>query len=200
MLLQLSVPDAIAVLLPLLVFVLGMVVYSVFIFKFYRFVATRDIIPLNLQQYQRYTRFEWLKQVLNGLFYIAEYIIIFPLLLFFWFAVFAVFLLLLSQQSPTIVLLIAMAIVATVRVAAYYSEDLAKDVAKTIPFSLLAIFLIDLHSFQFGNFPFVLQSISGLWDTLVYYGIFVLLLELLLRVLTLLFGLRNGGEDIVLEG
>ncbi|MCK5177829.1 MAG: hypothetical protein KAQ92_08955, partial [Candidatus Aenigmarchaeota archaeon] len=48
-----DIHEAIEVLKPLAFFVLGMTVYAIFIFKFYRFLARKDIIPLNLNQYNR---------------------------------------------------------------------------------------------------------------------------------------------------
>jgi len=41
--------QAYLILKPLVIFVLGMVVYSIFIFKFYRFIAKKDVFELNLK-------------------------------------------------------------------------------------------------------------------------------------------------------
>ena len=45
-----TLAEAHTTLLPLFGYIIGMVIYSVFIFKFYRFVAHRDIIKFNLAQ------------------------------------------------------------------------------------------------------------------------------------------------------
>jgi hypothetical protein len=84
------------------------------------------------------------------------------------------------------VFLIVISLVVTVRISAYYKEDLAKDFAKLIPFALLGIFLTsnifftpdDIVKRAFGFIPF-LGKIIGF----VMYAIMV---EAILRVLFLI--------------
>ena len=49
----LAVNDAFELLWPAALYLLGMVVYAVFIFKFYRFVAARDMFEMDLSQVPR---------------------------------------------------------------------------------------------------------------------------------------------------
>jgi len=54
---------------PLLIFVIGMAIYGIFVFKFYRFVARRDVFHLNLGQYNK-AEHPAIKRFLAGVFYV----------------------------------------------------------------------------------------------------------------------------------
>jgi len=185
---SLSLEEAIQAAKPLLIFVIGMVVYSVFIFKFYRFLAKRDIFKLNLAEYSR-SRWEDIKEIVVFLFYILEHIIIFPLFTFFWFFVLSLLLIFLSKDQPANMLfLFSMAIVATTRISAYYNEELAKDVAKTLPLTLLGIFLITgLSYFSLESALLAIKSIPLMWKTIIYYLLFIVSLEIVLRILLFIY-------------
>ena len=184
----LSVKEAIQVAKPLVAFVIGMVVYAVFIFKFYRFIATRDIFKLNLAEYSR-SRWEDVKEAIVFLFYILEHIIIFPLLTFIWFIFFSALLIFLSEnQSVNTLFLFSMAIVATTRISAYYNEELARDIAKTLPLTLLGIFLVTgLSYFSPESALLAIKSILLMWKTIVYYLFFIVSLEIVLRILLFIY-------------
>ena len=49
---ELSLDSAVELLSPVAVYVLGMAVYALFVFKFYRFVAARDMFALDLSRYE----------------------------------------------------------------------------------------------------------------------------------------------------
>ncbi len=139
-----SISEAYTILKPLILFIIGMVIYSIFVFKFYRFIARKEIFKLNLQQYN-IESFAWLKKFLNVILYVVEYILLFPFITFFWFIVFSVLLSFLTrEQTVQNILLVSITLVSSIRVSAYYNEDLSKDLAKMLPFALLGIFLIDI--------------------------------------------------------
>ena len=50
------------------------------------------------------------------------------------------------------VFLIVISLVVAIRIAAYYKEDLSKNLAKMIPFSLLGIFLVNNTLFTIDQF------------------------------------------------
>ena len=104
-------------------------IYSIFVWKFYRFLAKRDVIQLNLSQYNWTEHPTWNKVLASALFFL-EYIVIMPVLVFLWFALLSVFLLILSrEQTVQNILLISAGIVAATRMTSYFSEDLSKDLA-----------------------------------------------------------------------
>lgn len=179
---QLSVVEAKAFTYPLLLLTLGIAVYAIFIFKFYRFLATKNVFRLKLQQYSGF--FAGIEKFFSVVLYIAEYIIILPLFIFFWFLVLTIMLSALAKgQNPLTVLFIAMGIVAATRVTAYYNEELSRDLAKMLPFVLLGVFVIDIRFFSYENFIVTLYQFPLLWETILYYLGFTMLLETVLRLL-----------------
>ena len=106
--------------------------YVIFIWKFYRFIATKNIFGLNLNKYNN-TNNPLLTKLLAGGFYFLEYIIILPFMIFFWFAIFTFFLILLTESLEIgAILTVAAIIVAVVRLCCYYKEELAKELAKLL--------------------------------------------------------------------
>ena len=181
---NLSLNEAISVGKPLTLFIIGMVIYSFFIFKFYRFVAKRDIFYLNLAAYSN-SKWETLEDIIASLLYILEHLIIFPLFSFFWFLILSLFLIFLSRDLPVTTLLTsAMAVVATIRISSYYKEELAVDIAKTLPLTLLGIFLINgLSTFSLDKAIEAVIILPQIWKTILYYLLYIVLIELTLRIL-----------------
>jgi hypothetical protein len=74
---ELNVIDATTTLRPLISFVLGMAIYAIFIFNFYRFLGGKNIFELDLDKYEQ-SRFQFLRVVLHLVFYVIKYLVIFP--------------------------------------------------------------------------------------------------------------------------
>ncbi len=179
---SLSIVEAESSITPLIIFIAGIVAYAMFIFKFYQFLARKDIFTFDIQKYNK-TFFGLIKTVVSIVFYIVKYLLIFPLFIFFWFSVISIILIVLSDKLDVKhILLIAMALVASVRVTAYYNEDLSKDLAKMFPFALLAVFLLDITAFSYTTFITQLSIIPNLWKQMAYYLLFTILLEFVLRI------------------
>lgn len=173
-----SLSEGIELLKPLSIFIVGMIIYSVFIFKFYRFVARRDVF-----KYSGSEKISKGGKFISGASYVFKYIFLMPLVIFFWFIVLSVILAFLSkQEGAQMVLLVSIALIATIRVVSYYSEDLSKDLSKMLPFALLGIFLVDISFFSAQESFNSIMQIPALWNMLVYYLIFLILLELVLRI------------------
>ena len=178
----LTLADAIITLRPLVLYLLGMVVYAVFIFKFYRFVGSKNIFEYDLAKYEQ-ARFRSIRVFLHSLFYVGKYLIVFPFVAFFWFAVLTVLLTFLARdQSMQTTLLISIAVVSAIRVTAYYNEDLSRDLAKILPFALLGVFVINLSYFRLSDSLEVLQQVAAELENILYYLMFVIALEFLLRI------------------
>ena len=191
----LDVGDAWDLLWPLAVYILGMAVYAVFVFKFYRFVASRDMFELDVSKYEE-SRFRWVRAFLQVVLYIGKYIILFPVIAFFWFAVLTLILTFLSRdQSFSEVLLVAMAVVGSIRVTAYYNEDLSKDLAKILPFAVLGIFLVDASFFTVSDSLDVLKEAKDNGENILYYLVFLIAAEFALRltlaIVSFFVALRN---------
>lgn len=189
-----SFADAFVVLKPLLTFIIGIVVYSIFVFKFYHLLAERDLIGLDLNQYNT-TKHVSLSKILKFLFYVLEYIIILPIMVIFWSVILAIFIAVLSKSYDTATIaLIAVAVVASVRITSYYNEDLSTDIAKLLPFVLLGVFLTDINSFNPSQALNTLYEIPVIITNVVYYFLFVLGAELILRVGTSIKDFLKGIE------
>ena len=181
-------------------YVLGMALYAVFVFKFYRFVAARDMFALNLSRYEE-SRYRWLRRVLHVVMYLTKYLVLFPAFAFFWFAVLTLILTFLSRDRPiTDILLIALATVATIRVTAYYNEDLSRDLAKILPFAVLALFVIDASFFNVRNSLDVLQDANEARETILYYLLFLVVVEFALRLLLGIVAVLFRGRRLASKG
>ena len=174
-----SLSDMVTLWRPLILFVVGIALYSIFVFKFYRFLARRKIIELKIHEYDIHIG---LKKFL----YVLECMVVFPFVIFFWFLVMSLLLTIISSgQGIETILFISVAFVSVVRIVTYYSEELAKDLGKLIPFALLALFLIDGAYISLDNSLILLQQLPAVWKILVYYLVFVIALETFLRLLTM---------------
>lgn len=196
----LDINDAWDLLWPLAVYIAGLGVYAIFVFKFYRFVAARDMFELDTSRYAE-SRLRWVRAFLHVVLYLGKYILLFPIIAFFWFAILTLILTFLSRgQSFPEVLLVAMAVVGSIRVTAYYNEDLSKDLAKILPFAVLGIFLVDSSFFTFTDSFDVLKESNDNRESILYYLVFLIVMEFVLRltlaVITFLSALRNRGRGV----
>ncbi len=172
-------------------------IYAVFIWKFYRWIATKNILELNLNKYNK-SRHPAAAKMLAGLFYLLEYIIILPFLIFFWFLIFTLFLLLLTENLPVGTLLIISAtIIAAIRLTAYYNEDLSKDLAKLIPFTLLGVSIINPNFFNVSRILGQITEIPQFASHIVSYLIFIVALEIVLRIFEFAFSIFNLRDETI---
>lgn len=164
-----------------LLYTVAMVVYAVIIWHFYRNLATRDLIWLNIYKVKKEKS---TKKIVHVISYFIEYILLSPLLIFFWFIIITLFLFFLAKSQELYnILIIAITLIATTRISAYYNEDLSKDLAKMIPFTLLGIFILDP---RFFSIDLVLQrfvELPGFFDLILRFLIVIVLLEFILRIL-----------------
>ena len=145
---------------------------------YYKQLARRDLfeIPkLNLK-----SKFA---NVLDRIIYFLKYLFIFPIYSFIWFLVFSFLLFVLSKSRPIEdILFLGIIVVAATRIGAYASEKLAEEMAKLLPLTLIAIFLIDPKAVTIetisSSFPVLLQQIPRVPK----YLLFIIAVEWLLRI------------------
>ncbi len=195
---QYSTQSAFGILNPLIIIIFGLALYTIIVYNLYRFIATRDIFNLNLRQYNRAQHsgaFKFFAVIL----YIAEYVLFFPLFLMLWFITFSTILNAMTTTPNTeMVLLMSMAIIASIRIASYYKQDLAKDIAKLIPFALLAVVMVDDISsvLTWGDKILdLLYLLPTMFNILIYYFVFVVCLEILLRVIYGITGALSKRDE-----
>ena len=141
-----------------------------------------------------------LNKLLAIILYIIEYIIIIPALVLFWFVVLSTFLLIISkEQTLAQIILISAAVIGAIRFTAYLSEDLSKDIAKLLPFTMLAIFLITPNLFSFTDLITRISGIPLLFKNIIIYLGIIAAIEIFIRLIYLIivtFIFKEDPEDI----
>jgi hypothetical protein len=166
---------------PLVIYMFGIIVYSIFVFKFYKWLARRDALGLHLHKRHGYE--SSLSLFFKYSLYALENLILIPLFVLLWSGILTAFLAVLSKGlSLEQIMLSSIALVACTRIAAYYSENLAEDLGKMIPFTLLAIYLFDTTFISFESSWTMIKAMPDMWLTGLYYLIFVVVLELVMRI------------------
>jgi len=178
--LDLSIQAARDALLPLAIFVAGLAVYSLFVFGFYRFLAKKDIFKLDLG---RYKDDGVLKKFIAFVVFLFKNILMTPIIVLLWLLILVVLLVFLTKEN-TIgqILLTSIALISTIRITTYFSEDLARDLAKMLPFTLLGIVLINASYISIEQSIILLKQIPSQLNILVYYFLFALVLEFVLKI------------------
>ncbi len=171
--------------LELLIFTIGIFFYVVFIWFFYRILSKRDLFKLDLSKYE-IPGMKWnrTKKAASVFLYILKYGIAFPFYVGFWFAVLSVLMFVMTKDVPVRqIILISITLVSAVRIISYLNEDLSRDLAKLVPFALLAIFLIDPNFFSWDLLMGRLATTSSMgWEIFKFLS-FCIMLEWALRIL-----------------
>jgi len=170
-------------------FSIGMVIYGVFIFHFYRFLAKRDMFSLKIEE--RLTRGklrssgEKISAAPRIAAYIATNIFIFPIIIFLWFLAYSSFMFFLAQDMTiNTVFLVSSSLIIAIRIAAYYNEDLSRDLAKLLPFALLGIFLLSPTFFSIDE---ITQRLSEIPNFVVQIAAFLVVAMVIETILSLLY-------------
>jgi len=174
--------------LQLFIFSIGLFVYAVFVWHFYKTLSKRDLFKINLEKYNLPTaKHKTLGKIWSVLIYILKYGFIFPIYIFLWFLILSLFLLVLSEEiTINHIILTSVVIVSATRITSYYKEDLSNDMAKLIPFALLAILIIDPNFFSMQTTIARLSEIPSLGLQIIQFLIFSIVLEWILRILYLI--------------
>lgn len=180
--------------LTLFFFTAIIVIYGVFVYYFYKNLARKNIIELNLNQYNK-TENPGLGKFVAVIFYIIEFLIIMPILTALWFSVLAIFLVILSKiDNVGTILMICAALIAAVRVVSQISSQLAQDIAKMVPLTLLGLFLIDPNFFNIGMLVNRFTQVPGLLAQIPYFLVFIVAIEILARLVDVGEKIFHAGE------
>lgn len=180
---------ALKLMIPYLLFLGGIVVYSIFVFHFYRYLARKDIFKFDLTQYNN-SHFLLIRGLASFYLYILKYLVVFPIFVSFWSLFLAVLIIFLSDsQSVETTLLISVSLVSAIRITAYYNRELSVDLAKMLPFALLGVFILDVNFFSLDVAIKNILTIPSYYIKLIYYFLFIVFLEFMLRALTFVISL-----------
>ena len=94
------------------------------------------------------------------------------------------------------ILLISATVIAAIRMTAYYKEDLSKDIAKLLPFTLLGVGITQFGALNVTNIIEQLFEIPTYFSHIASYLIFIFIIEFILRIIETAF-VASGidGED-----
>ena len=166
---------------PTLGAIIAISAYSVFVFIFYRALAKRDLITLNLEHYSDNFGGK-IKKYARTIVFVMQYIVIVPVLITFWTLVLAIILTLLSPDADHARnALIATSVVGAVRILSYWTEDLSRDVAKMLPFGVLGVFLVGDAQVQFSEIEALLGSLGEIASSFFSSLFLIAVLESILR-------------------
>ena len=182
----LNLGAALDLLQPALVFAVVLGIYATAVFYLCRFMSKKDIIRFRYTVLRRLTG---QSIVLTGLLllwiFVFRYGVIFPVVAYGWFGTLTVMVAFMyNSKEPAQRILISMSVVTAVRVTAYFSEDLSRDIARILPFALLGLFIANFGEFEIRVTARLLSQTLSEWERFFYYWAFIVAQELALRALS----------------
>ena len=195
-----SLPPNLQIIPKLVIFALVIAVYGIFVWLFYRFLAKRDILVANFRKYNVFEH-AGLMKFFAAILYIFQFAIIIPVVITVWFGIFSILLLVLvKEQTVATKLLISAGVIGAIRIAAYFNEDLSRDLAKMFPFTLLSVAILTPGFFDISA---TISRVSEIWPLITsvfYYAIFIAIIEFVLRIFhTAYHAITSGGESYGLD-
>ena len=145
-------------------------IYAVIIYHFYRYIARRDVFKPSKRKHSKAIGF-------------LKYFFLFPFVAFLFFVGFSLMLIFLTKSYSVLdVMYVAFAIIVAIRITAYYTEELSKDVAKMLPFAILAIFLVDSSYFSLDTINTRINAIPENVNAILQFLILIIIVEWILRI------------------
>jgi len=176
-------------------------IYATVIWKIHRFISRKNILNLDLNKYNTAAR-PTVTKMIAGAFYFLEYLIILPFLILLWFSIFGVSLLIFTDLPLSTVLIISTVIVAAIRITSYSNEDIAKEIAKLLPLTLLAISFLAPGFFELERILSNINQVPGFLSQIFYYLGFIMILEIILRFFDFVFSIFGfeSDEEVIKKG
>lgn len=157
--------------LPILYLIVSIAIYSIVIWHFYRFIARRDCLTIHSVTHPKVVGF-------------LKYFFVFPFIAFLFFLGFSLMMLFLTRDYEILVVLsTSFAVIVAIRITAYYSRDLSKDVAKMLPFALLGLFLVNPTYFSFEEIIGKIYLLPEFFNLCIQFIILITLVEWILRII-----------------
>src|SRR3989344_3019231 len=122
-----------------------------------------------------------MKKIFAVILYLIEYILIIPFFIILWSLILSVTLLLLIDSNVGYVVLLTAALIASIRILAYYRGEISKDLAKLFPFFTLSVFLINAKNFDMERIISQVSQIPQLLNSIYIYMLFIFIVEIFLR-------------------
>jgi hypothetical protein len=114
---------------------------------------------------------------------------------FIGFSGFTILLILLTEnRTISSILLLSATIVAAIRMASYYKKDLAQDLAKLLPLTLVSVSLLTPNFFSIERIINQVSEIPVFTSDILTYFFFIIALETILRIFDLIFSIFEISE------
>ena len=156
---------------PLFYLIILIAIYSISIWHFYRYIARRDCFNIKTIHHKR-------------IFSFLKYFLIFPFVAFIFFLGFSLMILFITKDLEFVsILSTSFAVIIAIRLTAYYSEDLSKDVAKMLPFALLGLFIADPSYFSYAEISTKISSLPEFFNLCIQFIILIVIVEWILRIM-----------------
>ena len=165
------------------VIIAAIVMYSGLVFRFYRLLARRTMISVDTTT-EKEGFIGWLSRQNKRLIFIILYVVLTPTLIGFWALVLSAILVILNGgQQLSSVAELAVAVVGAIRITSYFSENLAQDLSKMLPFAVLGVFLAD-GSLDLSGLDLLREEGNDLIITFLTLVISLSILETILRIVS----------------
>ena len=180
-----------------IILALGTALYAIIVGTFYKWLSKKELFRLKMDgKTQGWTGA--LKNAALVVFFLLKYAIVFPFITFIWFLFLTAFMIFLTQeQTVAQIMIIAIAIITATRITAYYDQEIAVDVGKTLPLTLLAVVLISPAVF---SKEILAQKLTEMGSVLGETGPFLFFMVATEIVLRLLLALKRFTFRIFREG
>ena len=163
-------------------FAVFILILTGFAWIFYKSISKRDILRLDLQQYN-VINYPIIKKFFVIIIYFIEYLLIMPIIIAFWSLALAIFILLIIQQkSVSEILFLTTALIIAIRILSYEKQAMSKDLAKLFPLISLSVFLLFTENYKLDNLLLKLNEIPQLLSEIGYFFILILGIEVVLRL------------------
>jgi len=175
--------------------------YSIIIWKFYKFISKKNIFGLNLSKYNT-AKHAFSIKLFASLLYLLEYIILIPFMIFIWFSLFTFLLFILAEEGIAVstILFISAVVIAAIRMTSYYKKAISEDIAKILPLTFLAVFVLNPNLLNIDFMSRVISRFSEIpsfFSQIITYLGFIFLLEIVLRFFDFVFTILDlqSGDD-----
>jgi hypothetical protein len=201
----LEIPGSFQKILTLFLFSVVVVLYALFVWKTYRLISRKNILALSLKKYNNLQN-AFIHKVLASIIYFLENLFITPIVIFFGFVAFSLFIIFLTEGLELEkILIISSVIIASVRIICYipiYGEKAAQEIAKLLPYTLLGVAIVRGGFLNFENLLISVGRIHTVFEDLLVYLGFLIMLEIILRFFDLIFAVsgkideEDSGDEI----
>jgi hypothetical protein len=145
-------------------------IYAIVIYHFYRYIARRDVFKPSKRKHSKSMGF-------------LKYFFLFPFVAFIFFVGFSLMLIFLTKSYEILdILYVSFVIIVAIRITSYYTEELSRDVAKMLPFAILAIFLVDSSYFSIDTVNARIDALPNSVNPIIQFLILIILVEWILRI------------------